>query len=233
MESFFSSAVYCLLWLSSLILFFIASFKNLTRSRLKFRICLPLSLLPNVPNPSAFRSWSADKKNLNTDLDKDEENSEENQVTKITRLPNYDILDNFLHIPRLTLSRNYNEVPEDWLILKILGLAKYRMDFDKFKGCLADFLNQSDELKFLDKDGNRLSIRQFILRYESNPAISIRYIFESDFYNFHTKHFHMNKGFCIIDQERYKKLSNKDPFDNLVISTNEEPHIEVSAEEAS
>jgi hypothetical protein len=104
--------------------------------------------------------------------------SKENRAAKITNLSNEDIFDNFLQVPRLRLSRNYKEVPEDWLILQILSLAKYRIDLDKFKGCIADFLNQS-ELKFLDKDGNRLSIRQFILKDELNPAISIRYIFKS------------------------------------------------------
>jgi len=160
------------------------------------------------------------------DMDEDEERSKENQSAKITKLSNRDIFDNFLHAPRLKLSRNYKEVPEDWLILQILTLAKYRMDLDRSEGCIADLLNQSDELRFLDKDGNRLSIRQFISRYESNPAISIRYIFKGDFYNFYTKHFRMDRSFCIIDHERYKELSNSDSFDNLVISSDERPYLQ-------
>jgi hypothetical protein len=166
------------------------------------------------------------------EADEDEESSKENQAAKITKLSNGDIFDNFLHVPRLKLSRDYKEVPEDWLILQILSLAKYRMDLHRSEGCIADFLNQSEELRFLDKDGNRLSIRQFILKYESNPAIYIRYIFKSDFYNFHTKHFNMDRSFCIINQERYKELSNNSQFDNFVISSDKGQFMHV-AEKAS
>ena len=69
---------------------------------------------------------------------------------KITKLSNGDIFYNFLHILRVTLSKNYKEIPEDWLILQILALAKYRIDLANFSGCLADFLNQSEVQSLMD-----------------------------------------------------------------------------------
>jgi hypothetical protein len=79
-------------------------------------------------------------------------------------------------------------------MLQILSLVKYRIDFNRVIGPFADYLNQSNDLKFLESDiffngdcGTRLSIRDFILRYESAPSISIRYIFKADFYGFYSK----------------------------------------------
>jgi hypothetical protein len=112
-------------------------------------------------------------------------------------------------------------VPEDWLIIHILSLANYRIDLAKIEGCLADFLNTTDEFKLLEIRGNdesRLTIREFISKYESNPAISIRYIFKSQFYEYGSKLFGRMIGICIIDKNDYKKLSNRNSFDNFDIS---------------
>jgi hypothetical protein len=143
------------------------------------------------------------------------------ESVKITKLSNTGSFDNLLYIPRIRLSKNYKEIPEDWLIIHILGLANYRIGLDKTKGCLADFLNTPDEFRLLETKGSnetRLTIKEFILKYESNPSISIRYIFRSQFYEFNSKLFGRMIGICIIDRNDYKKLSNRLPFDNFDIS---------------
>jgi hypothetical protein len=139
---------------------------------------------------------------------------------KITKLSNTDSFDNLLYVPRIKLSKNYKEIPQDWLIIHILGLANYRIDLAKIKGCLADFLNATNEFKLLEIKGNsetRLTIEEFISKYESNPSISIRYIFKGRFYEFGSKLFGKIIGICVIDRDNYKKLSNRSPFDNFDI----------------
>ena len=149
---------------------------------------------------------------------------------KITKLSNENRFDNLLPIPRVQLSKNYKEIPENWLILQILTLAKYRIDLENFKGCIADFLNGCEELVFSESTGaneqegengkgrSRLTVKQFISKYESNPAMSIRYIFKGHFYSFHSKIFGNMIGICITDNKQCKKLSNENRCDNLVIS---------------
>ena len=140
---------------------------------------------------------------------------------KITKLSNKSVFDNLLYVPRIKLSKNYKEVPEDWLIIHILGLANYRIGLTKIEGCLADFLNATDEFRLLELIGNdetRLTVREFILKYESNISISIRYIFRSQYYEFDNKLFGKMIGICVIDKNDYKKLSNSSPFDNFDIS---------------
>jgi hypothetical protein len=142
------------------------------------------------------------------------------ESAKITKLSNTDSFDNLLYIPRIKLSKNYKEILEDWLIIHILALANYRIGLDKTKGCLADFLNTTDEFKLFEIKGNdesRLTIREFISKYESNPSISIRYIFKSQFYEFDSKLFGRMIGICLIERKDYKKLSNKSSFDNFDI----------------
>ena len=86
-------------------------------------------------------------------------------LAKITKLSNSSSFDNFSHISQIRIPNNCTNIPENWLILTILGLARYRIDLDNFKGCIADELNQ--RLKIIDRNGNRLTIRQFVSDYES------------------------------------------------------------------
>ena len=114
--------------------------------------------------------------------------------------------------------------------MQILTLAKYRIDLENFKGCIADFLNGCEELVFSESTGaneqegengkgrSRLTVKQFISKYESNQAMSIRYIFKDHFYSFHSKIFGNMIGICITDNKQCKKLSNENGCDNLVIS---------------
>jgi hypothetical protein len=104
---------------------------------------------------------------------------------------------NILDVPTLTLSRDYNEVQKDWLVFQILTLIKYRINLDQAEGPFADFLNGLDEFKLLEINGlyngqsdlKRLTIRDFIAKYEGPRSISILDIFEPHFKNFHSKIF--------------------------------------------
>jgi hypothetical protein len=144
---------------------------------------------------------------------------------KITKLSNGDLFDNISYTPTLKLSRDYKYIPENWLILQILSLAKYRIDFDRALGPFADYLNQSEDLKFLERDilangddCTRLTIRDFILKYESLSSISIRYIFKADFYGFCGKNIGSMTEICLLARARYKIFSNDGSFDNFTIS---------------
>jgi hypothetical protein len=129
------------------------------------------------------------------------------EYEKITKLSNGDLFDNISYIPTLKLSRDYKYIPENWLILQILTLAKYRMGFDRAIGPFADYLNESEHLKFLEGDTfangdgcTRLSIRDFISKYESPSPISIRYIFKADFYGFCNKNIGSMTEICLLNQ---------------------------------
>ena len=147
------------------------------------------------------------------------------QHNKITKLSNEGKFDNISYIPTLDLSRDYKYIPENWLIFQILALANYRMNFDLAIDPFADFLNNSEELKFLETDitldtgsSTRLSIRDFISKYESPSSISIRYIFKANFYGFYSKNIGFMREVCLLDDIQYGKLSNRTAFDNSVIS---------------
>ena len=148
-----------------------------------------------------------------------------NAHEKIKKLSNEDIFDDISYFQTLELSRDYKYIPENWLILEILSLEKYRIDFAQAVGPFADYLNQSENLKFLKINNlaywdshTRLSIREFILKYESPSSISIRYIFKADFYGFYSENIGFMREVCLLDLIRYKKMSNHTAFDNFAIS---------------
>ena len=129
------------------------------------------------------------------------------------------------YIPILDLYKDYKYIPENWLILQILSLSKYRIDFAQAVGPFADYLNQSENLKFLEINNfanadspTKLSIRDFILKYEPPSSISIRYIFKANFYGFYNKNIGFVREVCLLDNMQYKKMSNSTAFDNFVIS---------------
>ena len=103
---------------------------------------------------------------------------------KIKKLSNESLFDNISYIPTIKFSRDYKYIPENWLILEILSLEIYRIDFAQAVGPFADYLNQSENLKFLkinnfaDADSpTRLSIREFILEYEPSSSRQGCYFF--------------------------------------------------------
>jgi len=144
---------------------------------------------------------------------------------KITKLSNDDTFENVLYVHTLELSRDYKYIPENWLIFQILALANYRMNFNLAIGPFADYLNNTEDLKFLETDiilimdsSNRLSIRDFISKYESPSSVSIRYIFGADFYGFYSEKIGFMREVCLLNDIHCKELSNHTAFDKFVIS---------------
>lgn len=147
------------------------------------------------------------------------------QHKKITKLSNDDIFGNISYVSNLELSRDYRYIPENWLILQILAFANYRINFDLAIGPFADYLNNSEDLRFLETDitlgmgsRNRLSIRDFISKYESPSSISIRYIFEANFYSFYSEKIGFIREICLLNSTQYKKMPNHTAFDKFDIS---------------
>ena len=130
---------------------------------------------------------------------------------KIKNLKNSSKFRNFSQYSRIALPKNCRSIPENWLIFEILGLAKYGTDLDNFSGRIADELNNSNNLKLLDKDGNRLTIKQFITEYEKDTSL-IPYFRKDKINTFYNKTY----GYIIYLgedwQESYKKLWNQDIF---------------------
>lgn len=130
---------------------------------------------------------------------------------KISNYTNPGTFDNFLQYSKINIPENCKMIPEEWLIYEILGLAKCRIDLDNFKGYLADFLNSAENFKFFDKEGRRLTIRQFISEYEKNQRLS-RYFVKRTFNNFDNKIFGNIKHIEYINTKGYEKLPNVDKF---------------------
>ena len=91
----------------------------------------------------------------------------DNSKTEIKKLSKSSHIDDFLPKSKIRIPVNCTNIPEDWLTYTILAMAKYRIDFDNFRGCLAEELNESTKgIKIIDKDGKKLTIRQFVSEYE-------------------------------------------------------------------
>ena len=103
-------------------------------------------------------------KNHNSNNDSDDDQ-------KIKNLKNSNQFHNFQQFSRLALPKNCRSVPKNWLIFEILSLAKYGIELDNFRGCIADELNNNNNLRLLDKDGNRLTVKQFITEYEKDASL--------------------------------------------------------------
>jgi hypothetical protein len=137
------------------------------------------------------------------------------------------VFDNSLQYSRITLTKNCRNIPEDWLIFEILSLAKCRFDLDHFEGCLADFLNQSMEMKFIDRDNKgRMSVREFVEDYEKTSTLN-RYFRSAGFRCYHSNIFGNIKFLGNLDKGTCEKLSMKGnilQFDNPATSgySNEE-----------
>jgi hypothetical protein len=82
---------------------------------------------------------------------------------------------------------------------------------DNFKGCVADELNNNKNLQLLDKDGNRLTVKQFITQYEKDTSL-IPYFRRPKFNTFYNKIF----GHMVYLGENWKeeceKLRKQDIF---------------------
>ncbi|MGI0051985.1 MAG: hypothetical protein ACRD8K_09635, partial [Nitrososphaeraceae archaeon] len=146
-------------------------------------------------------------------------NLNEDNISKISNLTSFD---NYFHIYPIKIPKNCKNISKDWLIYEILGLAKYRIDLDNFRGPLADYLNTHENFQLLDETANkkeRLKINDFIKNYEKDLKL-IRYFIKPEFSNYHSKIFGDMKILEKNDAQTYKKLSNPDKFDNKDISPN-------------
>ena len=131
------------------------------------------------------------------------------------------VFGNSLRYSRITLTKNFRNIPEDWLIFEILSLAKCRFDLDHFDGCLADFLNQSEEIKFIDRDNKgRMLVREFLEDYEKTSTLN-RYFRRARFRSYYSNMFGNIKFLGNLEKETCEKLPKKDnilQFDNLATS---------------
>jgi hypothetical protein len=142
--------------------------------------------------------------------DGDDDNTD-NENVEMRKMRNPNQFCNFLQHSSVSLPMDCKDIPENWLIFEILTLAKYGIGLDDFKGCIADELNDNKNLQLLDKDGNRLTVKQFIAEYEKEASL-IPY--------FRRVKIHINymNGFGYIAyigenwREEYKKLKNQDKF---------------------
>ena len=153
-----------------------------------------------------------DSQKIEIKLNKDINNN--NNEGNIPKLSNLDQFDNFLHVSPIKLPKNCRNIQKEWLIYEILGLARYRIDLDKFSGPLADFLNNHNEFQLLDIKGNRLRIKEFIEDYEKYLQL-IRYFFKPEISNYHNKVFGSMKLLTENEDKSCKKLTNSLKFDNL------------------
>jgi hypothetical protein len=127
------------------------------------------------------------------------------------------VFDNSLQYSRITMTKNFRNIPEDWLIFEILSLAKCRFDLDHFESSLADFLNRSKEMKFIDRDNSgRMSVREFVEDYEKTYTLN-RYFRRAGFHSYHSNIFGNIKFLGNLTKETCEKLSKKGnilQFDN-------------------
>jgi hypothetical protein len=141
--------------------------------------------------------------------------------SKMTNYRKTDVTDNFLQYSRITLPKYSKDIPQDWLVFEILSLAKCRIDLDHFTGCLADLLNQTEEMKFIDREGRRMSISDFVKEYEKTFVLR-RYFRKRGVHSFHSKIFGELKYIGEIQGETYKKLSMTDVTVQFDTSVNDD-----------
>jgi hypothetical protein len=108
------------------------------------------------------------------------ETNEDKQFENITNSSKSKEFDDLFHFKRIQLPKNCINIPENWLLFGVLGIANYRIDLGKMQGCIADFLNNHNDFKLIDKHGNRLSIKQFLDEYEFHNTRSLIRYFKND-----------------------------------------------------
>ena len=117
------------------------------------------------------------------------------------------------------------------LVFEILSLAKCRIDFDSFTGCIADLLNQTEEMKFIDKENRRMSFKEFVKDYEKSSVLS-RYFRKRGIHSFYSKTFGEVKYIGERPKETCKKLLMTDKsgqFGTLATGTDDSNIAEVTS----
>ena len=148
--------------------------------------------------------------------EKQEQIKDEGNISKISNLSNFD---NNLHVPPIKIPKFCKNIPKEWLIYEILGLARYRIDLDNFAGPLADYLNNHEKFQLLDTRGKKLKVSEFVVEYEKDLKL-IRYFFKPDISNYHSKIFGDMKLLQINPSESWEKLTNQSKFDKKDIFSN-------------
>ena len=92
---------------------------------------------------------------------------------KISLISNSGQFDNFLQHSPLLLPKNCKLPPKNWLEMEISGFTKYRIDETS-----NEFIRMED-FKILDNNDNRVSIDEFIKKYELHVQL-IRYFKSAD-----------------------------------------------------
>jgi hypothetical protein len=150
--------------------------------------------------------------------------------SKMTNFRKTGVFDNFLQYSRISLPRYSKDIPQDWLVFEILGLAKCRIDLDHFTGCIADLLNQTEEIKFIDREGRRMSISDFVKEYEKTSVLR-RYFRKRGIHSFHSKIFGDMKYIGETQEETCKKLSMTDvtvQFDTSAINDDDNKKMNIA-----
>jgi hypothetical protein len=87
---------------------------------------------------------------------------------------NFEDSDKLLHYSAILLPRNCKSIPENWLVLEILGFLKYRISLD--------------DIKLFDKDENKVTIAEFVSKYEETKTLT-RYFSKTKLHNYTSKIF--------------------------------------------
>ena len=127
----------------------------------------------------------------------------QNSREKIRKLSISDRLDNILEHPLILMPKNCNNISDNWLELEIFGLIKYPSKLDKFE--------------LYNERGEQICICRFVKDYEKKCRLN-GYFSKPNICNYHNKIFGIVKYSSMIGKDEYKKLSNEDRMDNLVIS---------------
>ena len=114
--------------------------------------------------------------------------------------------DNNLHHSRLLLPKNCINIPDNWLILEILGLLQYR------NGNGNNGKIQLEDIKLVDKDGNGITIKEFCSEYELYNNLT-RYAYKPKICNFHSKIFGSIQLLDHDDRTDVNTISNRGNFD--------------------
>jgi hypothetical protein len=160
---------------------------------------------------------------------------DQNDYQKMSNYRKTSDFDNFLQYSRITLPKCSRDIPEDWLIFEILGLAKCRIDLDNFAGCIADLLNQTEKMKFFNTDNRRMSIREFTEEYQKNSDLR-RYFRKRGIHSFHSNIFGDIKYIGRIYEKTCNKLSLTDKtgqIDTCAIGTHDNSIAEVTSAAAT
>ena len=93
---------------------------------------------------------------------------------------------NLLQPSVIILPRYCNSVPENWLVLQVLGFLIYGIEKEDNQRITLD------DMTFLDCTGNKQTITQFVTDYEYHYSL-ILYFKKANYGNFHNKYFQMSQ----------------------------------------